>query len=353
MKRVNILNLECFISERNVIKKILSYLNEVDVELILCAYNARRPIPSCMYYLKKYAKYGYTDLLLLFIDNLDFFQRNPLVEAAAEGGHETFNILIKKFKMKITTYHYSLMSRGGHLELLKSINPFRLEREVCIYAAEGGQLNVLKYLRSVHCLWDERTCTAAAKQGHLKTLKWAVENGCPWNNQVTIWATYNGDLNMLSWAIGSGCDYNAYEMANIATKHGYIHILQWIKTHIEKGTDYIDQNTILDVVRKGNLDLLKWLFVNCGNYEHKKRFCTIAAKRGYLEMLRWLRRRGCPWNGKKVCILLARQGCTGTLVWAKDNEGVWSKECYEEALKNKHLETATMLLQNGLKTSLY
>ena len=55
----------------------------------------------------------------------------------------------------------------------------------CTGAAEGGHLEILKWLRSEGCPWDERTCKDAAEYGHLDVLKWAIDNGCPY--EVNYW----------------------------------------------------------------------------------------------------------------------------------------------------------------------
>ena len=43
---------------------------------------------------------------------------------------------------------------------------------------------MLKWARENGCPWDERTCMFAAEGGHLEVLKWARENGCPWNEDT-------------------------------------------------------------------------------------------------------------------------------------------------------------------------
>jgi hypothetical protein len=36
--------------------------------------------------------------------------------------------------------------------------------------------------------WDEDTCTNAAEGGHLEVLKWLRENGCPWDEKTCGYA---------------------------------------------------------------------------------------------------------------------------------------------------------------------
>ena len=44
-------------------------------------------------------------------------------------------------------------------------------------------MEILKWLRSQDppCPWDEHTCTLAAEGGHLEVLKWLRREGCPWD----------------------------------------------------------------------------------------------------------------------------------------------------------------------------
>ena len=67
------------------------------------------------------------------------------------------------------------------MKALRCAENFPWDWRTCAGAAEGGQLEVLKWLRENGCPWCERTCMSAAKGGHLEILKWARENGCPWN----------------------------------------------------------------------------------------------------------------------------------------------------------------------------
>ena len=57
------------------------------------------------------------------------------------------------------------------------------DADTCTIAAENGQLDVLKFLRSQDppCPWDQWTCCDAALHGHLDVLKWLIDNGCPYN----------------------------------------------------------------------------------------------------------------------------------------------------------------------------
>ena len=44
------------------------------------------------------------------------------------------------------------------------------DEQTCAFAALGGQMEVLVWLRETNCPWDWRTCGAAARGGHLEVL---------------------------------------------------------------------------------------------------------------------------------------------------------------------------------------
>src|SRR5262245_50692313 len=53
------------------------------------------------------------------------------------------------------------------------------DTRICDAAAEGGHLDVLKWLRENGCLWGKDTCSNDAKGGHLDELNLLRETGCP------------------------------------------------------------------------------------------------------------------------------------------------------------------------------
>ena len=48
-------------------------------------------------------------------------------------------------------------------------------------AAQGGNLELVQWLRAEGCPWNWRTCSEAVDQGRVEMLRWVRENGCPWS----------------------------------------------------------------------------------------------------------------------------------------------------------------------------
>jgi len=58
----------------------------------------------------------------------------------------------------------------------------------------------------------------------------------------------------------------------------------------------------------GHLEVLKWARENGCPWD--KQTCAYAAKGGHLEVLKWARENGCPWDERDVLALLRRRAAT-------------------------------------------
>src|ERR1700679_142126 len=87
------------------------------------------------------------------------------------------------FLLCFTQFSFLFLRSGGNLPILKHALEigfdFHKTVRICSYAALGGNLDVLQWLRANGCPWDEFTCSQAALGVHLDVLQWARANGCP------------------------------------------------------------------------------------------------------------------------------------------------------------------------------
>lgn len=96
-RRVFVLNLRYWIPQKDVVKKILSYLNDVDVAMVMMAHNREREktlkekwgSDLC----DKCAKYGYTTVILWLKEKGCEWSWKARRNAAGEGHTETLKIL--------------------------------------------------------------------------------------------------------------------------------------------------------------------------------------------------------------------------------------------------------------------
>merc|ERR1712078_528678 len=96
---------------------------------------------------------------------------------------------------------------GGQIDVLKYLKSegVAFDSLTCYSAALGGLMDVLKYLKSEGVAFDEETCRGAAEGGYLKVLIWlrSEEVNCPWNVQECLEAAENLKYNekMVIWIV--------------------------------------------------------------------------------------------------------------------------------------------------------
>ena len=108
-----------------------------------------------------------------------------LINAALGGHMEIIEWAVQngakwKWSLQLITY----TAQYGKLEMAKKLRlrGFPVSERTCAYAAFGGHLDFLKWLRSEPnpCPWDSDTIKYAHEQGHQHVVRWAIDNGCQW-----------------------------------------------------------------------------------------------------------------------------------------------------------------------------
>ena len=99
-----------------------------------------------------------------------------------------------------------------------------------------------------------------------------------------------------------------------------------------------------EAATKGNLEMLKWARENGCPWDG--RTCVVAAFHGHLEMLKWARENGCPWD-ECTCAVAAQNGHLEMLKWARENGCPWDVLTCTYAAGNGHLEVLKWARENG------
>ena len=76
--------------------------------------------------------------------------------------------------------------------------------------------------------------------------------------------------------------------------------------------------------RGGHLEVLKWLRENGCPWDAQT--CAAAAEGGHLDVLKWLRNQGCPWD-ERACAEAAGKGNLGMLKWLREKGCPWDFMC--------------------------
>jgi hypothetical protein len=97
--------------------------------------------------------------------------------------------------------------------------------------------------------------------------------------------------------------------------------------------------------KKGNLLVLQFLR-NELDCPWDACTCAAAAENGHFEVLQWARINGCPWNAE-VCRHAAHNGQLDVLQWARANDCPWNLQVCAHAALNGHLEVLQWAHANG------
>jgi ankyrin repeat protein len=99
------------------------------------------------------------------------------------------------------------------------------------YAAQYGNLDVMKWLLKNKCPWDERAFCHAAFHGDIGNMKWMHQNGCPWDETTFTEAARNGNIDNMKWLVEKGCPWDEGTFSNTDTRDPVqTHFLfQWLK----------------------------------------------------------------------------------------------------------------------------
>lgn len=232
--------------------------------------------------------------------------------AAAEGG--CVEILEWLYVTKGHPIKLSVLNEAalhGHMNVL-SWATIRCQcvrnSYTCMRAAQGGHLEILKWLQTHKFPWDESTCTMAARGGHLNILQWARANGCPWDTKTCAQAAGKGRFELLQWASAHGCPWDEETCAS-AAEGGHLKLLRWVRAH---GCPW------------------------------DSRTCTYAAIQGHFKIFHWARTNGCPWKNERILLYAIRHNNMDMFEWARSNGCPWHVEVIEEAIKHDRWDVLKM-----------
>jgi len=118
---------------------------------------------------------------------------------------------------------------------------------------------------------------------------------------------------------------------------GYLELLKWAT---KMGCPLSDTDACTEAANDGNLEILKWLREHGCPWDESA--FVVAARRGNMEILIWLRENHCPWS-KKTCEFAARSGHLNVLKWARENGCDWDSDTCIAATEGGRLKTLKWL----------
>jgi hypothetical protein len=131
------------------------------------------------------------------------------------------------------------------------------ETYFCWKVAETNKLEVLKWAREEKkCEWDELTIVAAARQGNLGMVKYCVANECPIDVEACALAADGGQLECLKYLREEAKAPWDSDTAAWAAANGYLHILEYL---VERKFDKYIELACERAAEEGHLDCLRYI----------------------------------------------------------------------------------------------
>lgn len=181
---------------------------------------------------------------------------------------------------------------------------------ICDYAAQSGNLQLLVLLKS-HI---EKLCNAILKGrkfsiignvtynravvgGCIHILEWLKQENCIFDPRICYYAAMNGDIGIFEWLKKNGVPVtdNCYSASIMAAMKGNKNLLMWLHNENLWGP-----HTMCGAISSNNLELVKWLRTKgCPWDEYACECAAINTKN--IDLLKWLIENGCPYN-KSRCI---------------------------------------------------
>ena len=127
-----------------------------------------------------------------------------------------------------------------------------------------------------------------------------------------------------------------------ATLRGSVSLLKWLR---ERGCPWDGSSWMCSAAASGgHLGVLKYLHENGCPWDEWT--CSYAAEGGHLAMLKYAHENGCPWD-KGTCAEAAIGGRLAVLKYAHDNGCPWDEGTCSGAAERGHLDVLKYAHENG------
>jgi hypothetical protein len=207
-----------------------------------------------------------------------------------------------------------------------------LPKDICTYAVASGSIDVLRWLRKRGAEFaadTQRTAgtfCSAARARNKPMMEYLLDEGCPTSSQSTSEADDVGDYKFVRWLLEHGIPWRPNLTLAIDRGNMTIELLQWM-------------------LQQPGIEADAWTM-------------RAAAEAGLLDVCKYLRAQGCPWEAHgrwsdNVLDTAALNGHAAVVRWLHESGAPiseWPFPCYHAA-ESGDIDTMSYLLSIGLRVS--
>ncbi|PNH03750.1 Ankyrin repeat domain-containing protein [Tetrabaena socialis] len=188
---------------------------------------------------------------------------------------------------------------------------------------------------------------AATKPDVLTRLQWLRQRGYPLNTCLAASAARAGNVEVLQYVLGQGVEVDIDMMWHAAAEGGHVAAME--ELHARWAVRMGEETVSTAAASSGHLPAVAWLVERLGpGAALTARVFAAAARAGSMELLVWLRARGCPWDAT-VFTVAAAEGSEEQLEWVVEQGCLMGDdgEPYVQAARHGDLATLRCLRRLG------
>jgi hypothetical protein len=209
------------------------------------------------------------------------------------------------------------------LQWLYSEQGCPLPDNIGAYAAIGGSIDTLIWLKEQRKPWGEGAVCSAVRGRNEQTLQFLLSAGCGPDFNALLAAAETGQLSALQQCISAPNAvptvlHTALRLAESAAHSGSMPVLHWTVQHYGERCE-LGHQTLESAAAEGQLPMVKHLHEAHG-CALSSRACEQAALGGHVPVLRYLRAVEAPWNAGMICQQAALRGHRAVIEYAQTQQ---------------------------------
>jgi hypothetical protein len=225
------------------------------------------------------------------LENIGMEREDTLPQSPLDESDLIVEIATHLDMASLMALYFTSKLAGRSVTRMCRLHGLRVPRIICEFAASEGHLSLMLWMREYGCFFSWKDCAdSSLREDHSHILRWMQAN-CP--------------------------EFDTSDMWSYAICHGRLEALSlFASTKPETLTA---------------LGLLP---------------CRWACAHGRLEVLQWLRERGCPWESD-TAELAAERGHLHILKWARENGCTWERDqIFQRALEWERYEVTDWIMSS-------
>lgn len=242
----------------------------------------------------------------------------------------------------VNKYSHRLVHSHGKVKALDFLWDYP-RRFLDIVGTEGKSVDLFIFLRENGCSWCDETFACAMSGGNVKILQYLLDENCPSEKSAV---DYNiGTVATFKWFLHWFGSPEAYDgIGSNAVASESFELLEILE--IRNRYKFLRAGPVMCYVAaaKGKLNVLKWLREKGCPWDSET--CTAAASAKNFEILKYARENGCEWNSF-TCSGAATSGSLEILKWLREQKCPWDSITTAHAQIEGNLEILRWAVENG------